>query len=143
MQSQHFLENEKYTYTIAKLAILVQSFLTVGICISIFGMMKGVTAFEVLLIVLLTLDILFIICHLTYRGMYRGLKVVLKRNERNMLLAHILCSLLALVYTFLYMYARTDQGKVIVKPEIALSLWTASLVLGILFFFKKYSNHLK
>lgn len=138
MSRRTFLKEEKHTFSIAKLAVFVQSFLTSVIGTLLIFEIIDVPYSEYFLKVALTVNILFVCTHISYRLMYRGPKIHISRLERNILMTHIIASLGALISTA-YIFL---QGIDVVYGWICVILasWVVSLVSGILFFIKKYKH---
>ena len=138
MSSQPFLKNKKYTFTIAKLAVGIQSFFTLIIVILLLCTISSIPYYPYLLVSFLGMDIVFVCVHLLYRVLYSGQKVLLTKFEKQILSGHIVASLLALSitsYTVIH-----DDTFLYTLMCVALSSWIVSLMLGILFFVKKYKE---
>ncbi len=131
-----FLENKAHTFTIAKIAIIFQSMLTILVCASLLTMLTSTTFPRDLLLWLLYADCLFVVLHLTYRIAYRGPKVALTRNEKKVLILHSLSSLVALCLTVILVKQWLQIGMY--YAPLLLSLWLISLTSGIIFFKQKY-----
>lgn len=139
MLLNNFLSEPRYAYTIAKIAIVFQTVLTV--CIGSLLLLTIVTPIypKNLLISLLLLDILFVFAHLIYRKSYTGPKIILKPFEKKIIIYHILSSILALSLTLYIVCTGID-----ITYEwmcLALASWIFSLVTGIIFFYKKYGHY--
>jgi hypothetical protein len=133
-----FLENKKHSYAIAQVAVAFQSVLTVLLVVSLLFSLTSVAAPIEIISWLLVIDVTFVVVHLVYRGTYRGPKVVLKQEQKRILVAHILSSLAALCATG-YLVSNNLE----VKPcgtWVVIIVWVASLVSGLLFFRKKYNE---
>ncbi len=131
-----FLENKKYSYSIAQVAVVFQSVLTILLVVSLLFSLSSVEAPLRIITWLLILDTTFVVLHLSYRGAYRGPKVALAKDQKTMLLVHVTSSLVALCST-VYLVAKKIQEQ----PGIIwiiLVVWVISLISGLLFFRKKY-----
>lgn len=136
MSTMTFLENPRHAFTIAKVAIIVQSFFTPVIGLLLVEKLLMVQYFISTLQVFLLLDCAFVITHLTYRTLYRGTKVQLERDAKRLLLGHVITSLLALGLTFLIV----KENLTALYVWVALVSWCVSLVLGVMFYSKKYKR---
>ena len=134
-----FLATEAYAVMIAKITIIFQSTLTLLITTLLLLVLGGRYEFTYLLTTILWLDIIFVVIHLLYRGLYTGKKVILVRNDKIILLIHILSALLALGLTFgLLQYGLQEISQEFVC--ITLFTWVTSLVFGIMFYLAKYNK---
>ncbi len=136
--SKKFLENESYTFLVAKIAILVQSFITSAIVVMLLTVLFGVSYPYAAIVALLWIDVMFVVAHLSYRRAYRGPKVILRRSEKAVLILHVLTALLALCMTFVIVQSNLAIGMSFIT--MTLLLWITSLILGIVFFTKKYAE---
>jgi hypothetical protein len=134
-----FFRNELYALMIAKIAIIFQSVMTMIISISLFLMIYTKIRAEILIIVCLYLDTLFVITHILYRKLYSGRRIILGKNDVVILLVHIMFSLLAIILTFFlifnmsYIYDHAFMWLVLLS-------WIMSLVLGVIFYTRKYKK---
>jgi hypothetical protein len=133
---KQFLHNEIYAYRIAKLAIVFQSLITICVSGLLIGIILRIDTPHMLLQWLLSLDIIFIALHLSYRVSYEGPKITLRMNEKRVLALHIASALMALTLTLFLL--RKDMHTEMVYLSFALLTWILSLVCGVLFFLKKY-----
>ena len=135
-----FLNEQKYAFVIAKVAILFQTLCTLSIgTLLIRGVATG-DGSHALLSSVLALDILFVCIHLSYRSFYTGPKITLLRFEKNALIHHIISSILALSVTLYIIIAGLSTMYELVC--LSLASWTISLISGIIFFYKKYTSFL-
>lgn len=132
-----FLENEQYPFFIAKVAIVFQSLITGVITLLLLCILLGIGFLEKTLLLIVCLDGLFVVAHLSYRRAYLGPKVVLAYREKIILSIHIVSALAALIMTSFLVYLGPSIGKGFVIT--ALIMWGVSLLFGLLFFTKKYS----
>ncbi len=140
MVLKKILAEEKYTFSIAKLALIVQSFLTTVIITLLLFEVANIRYPEYMLVAALFIDILFICFHISYRLLYKGPKVHLSRLEKNILMGHIVASLIALFSTGYMVFKGIDVAYEWMC--LVLSSWITSLVFGIIFFVKKYKYKL-
>lgn len=131
-----FLQNKKYSFVIAKVAIVFQSFITLWISLFLILLLLGATSLLPLLKLALLLDVLFVIAHLMYRALYTGEKVPLGHFEKRVLIIHSITSLMALSMTFVYI--NSGQTGSLLYTISTLFVWSISLISGIVFFIKKY-----
>ncbi len=136
MSALSFLENPRHAFTIAKVAIVAQSFFTVVISLLLIEKLFRLRYFVSTLHMFLLLDCAFVVIHLTYRALYRGTKIQLEKDAKRLLLGHVITSLLALGITFLIVQKNLSALYVL----IALVSWCVSLVLGVMFYSKKYKR---
>ncbi len=132
-----FLENEQYSFFIAKVAIVFQSLITGVVMILLLCILLDVGFPERILLVIVCLDGLFVVAHLSYRRAYLGPRVVLAYRQKIILSIHIASALTALLMTSFLVYLESPVGKWFVIT--ALIMWGVSLSFGLLFFTKKYS----
>lgn len=136
MVTTPFLEDQKYTFLIAKIAIVFQTVATSVISMLLLLMVCTVSFPLWILVLALTLDSIFVCCHLSYRVLYRGKKIVLSSSEKKILGVHIITSLVALFVTlFIVLNTLTISFVVLVTALIS---WCISLISGVVFFYKKY-----
>jgi hypothetical protein len=95
---------------------------------------------EEFFIIPLVVDIVFVCLHLSYRGLYRGPKIILSSLEVKLLVGHIVASLIALMCSINIACSHEKVPKEFVG--VTLVSWLVSLVLGGAFFLKKYRQHL-
>jgi hypothetical protein len=131
-----FLENKAHTFTIAKIAIVFQSTLTVLISSSLLTILTRATFPLDLLKWLVYCDGMFVVAHLSYRAAYRGPNVALQRSEKKILVLHSMSSLLALCMTGFMVKQGSQVGFYYIV--VLLSIWVISLVSGVIFFKRKY-----
>ena len=132
---KNFLGSESHAFTIAKIATVFQVCATAIISFSLMCSFYGTRNLNLLLTTTLLLDILFVIAHLTYRTLYYGPRIKLTSIERTIILVHAISSIAALTLTCtLLMVTITTM----LYAYITLTLWTISLISGVLFFIKKY-----
>lgn len=131
-----FLENKAHTFTIAKIAIVFQSIITILISASLLVLLIRKTFPANLLTWLVYCDCVFVVMHLSYRVAYRGPKVPLERNEKTVLVTHSISSLFALGMTGL-LIKQGLQAEFYYIP-LLLGIWAISLISGVIFFKRKY-----
>lgn len=132
---QRFLSEQRHAFTIAKIATLFQTAATTVIIVLLF--LSATSTITTLLGTVLVADILFVICHLTYRLLYTGPRSILKKADKNILAIHSILSLLALIVTTVIILNDISHiGHTMIFAVIL--LWIVSLVFGILFFLKRY-----
>ena len=132
MQNKDFLKNEKYSYFIAKIALIFQSLITfLIILLLIFPL--SLEYINTLLI----LDVVFVAIHLIYRKLYRGIKLPLEKTQKLAMIAHGGFSILALFLTFIF------TSNYNLNIWIVIGAWIISLTLGFVFFIKKYTEKFK
>lgn len=131
-----FLQNKKYSFVIAKVAIVFQSAITLCVSLVLILLLLGATSLLPLLKLALLLDVLFVILHLSYRALYTGEKAKLGRFEKRVLIVHGITSLMALSMTFVYIKSALMDD--ILFTVTTLFVWSISLISGIVFFIKKY-----
>lgn len=139
VMSKKFLDNEIHTFTIAKLAIVFQSFITSAVVTILLCILLGISYPRTALIGLLFIDGMFVIAHLSYRRAYRGPKIVLGRRDKITLVVHIVTSFLSLCVT-----GALVQSDFAVTPSVVVTvigMWIVSLMSGISFFIKKYGGN--
>lgn len=127
MNALHFLVSRSISTRIGKLAVIVQTILTLVIVVVLL-----LPAYKRFLPLLWYVDILFIIFHLMYRLLYRGTKVILSKKLRGLLITHSFTAILSLFLTYMNIDGQTTSS---VPAAIS---WIATLILGCIFFVKKY-----
>lgn len=134
-----FLQNKHYAFVIAQIAVVFQSVLTIliGICL-LFSLAPVIPPVDVLK-VLLIIDSIFVVLHLSYRGAYRGQKVVLENVHKKILIIHVVSSLIALIATSMLIHENLNVYTYLII--IVLLVWSISLVSGVMFYSKKYKNN--
>lgn len=134
--STRFLENKAHTFTIAKIAIIFQSIVTILISASLLTVLTREMFPAILLTWLVYCDCVFVVMHLSYRVAYHGPKVPLERNEKKVLVVHSISSLLALGMTGLLI--KQGLSAEFYYILLLLCIWAISLVSGVIFFKRKY-----
>lgn len=126
-----FLENEKYSKRIARIAIVFQSAVTLLVIYLLFRGMIGQKLFF-----LIYADSVFVALHLVYRKAYKGKRILLPQQARLFLVLHSIFALLSIGLTFM-LYAIRDMDT---RPYayVTLGAWIVTLALGFIFYYKKY-----
>jgi hypothetical protein len=127
-----FLENQKHAKTIAQVAIVFQCIVTVCIVSILIVAGDRPSDYYLFLKFLLFVDVAFVILHMSYRAAYTGPKVVLMKTEKRVLTAHIAFSLVAILVTGIML------GGIFNMSVLSIVIWTTSLILGVVFYIKKY-----
>ena len=135
MKSFLFLEHKEYVRSIARIAVVFQSVVTLSIGLELVLSATSPLQTSELLIYTMILDTVFVSVHLFYRLMYRGPKVILSSSSRNMLILHAGTSSCALVSTWMSMYF----DRITQQAVVLLVVWGVSLFSGIIFYRKKYN----
>lgn len=133
-----FLEKQSNAFLFAKMAIIFQTVLTLCIGTFLVAYLNSVTIPLYILTWLLCIDVVFVVTHLSYRGTYRGPRVILKQYEKKILLVHVISSLFALITTFLLVRKDLHVGMSVMY--LTLLIWGLSLFSGVAFFRSKYSK---
>lgn len=136
MTLKKFLNEQRYAFVIAEVAIIFQTVLTASISALLLLTVYDIRYPEFFLKVALLTDSLFVCVHLSYRVLYCGPKISFKRLEKKVLIYHIISSVLALSLTAYIVFRGIDNAFEVMC--LALSSWGVSLVTGVLFFYKKY-----
>jgi hypothetical protein len=138
LPQEPFFKNSYISYLIAKLALYVQGIFTTIIITCLVLITNKIEAHEVLYAILIH-DTVFVLFHLTYRALYKGTKIPLKKQTRYLLISHSILSLFALILTpFFFYFALTTTLSLL----FLIILWGVSLLLGILFYKEKYRKPL-
>jgi hypothetical protein len=131
-----FLENKAYAFTLALIAVLFQSGITILIISALLISLYKNTFYISVVGGLLFFDVLFVVFHLLYRILYRGQKVVLHKSEKKVLVVHVVGSLLALTLTGALLQSGALVSFVYIWGVVA--VWVTSLISGGIFFKRKY-----
>jgi hypothetical protein len=134
---KELFSNSKYAMQVGYIAIVIQTMFT--LCITTYVLLQVNTPypyFVPVLVKLLSLDVLFITVHISYRVLYKGPKVALDGLTKKVLALHVVTSIIALVGTYILcslgMYGKYFWAYILVV------LWLASLLSGLVFFGVKY-----
>lgn len=137
--SKRFLENEKHVFTIAKLAIVFQSFITSAVVTMLLCILFGVSYPRTMLISFLFIDAMFVIAHLSYRRAYQGQEIKLGGRDKIILVIHAIASFLSLCVTGALVMSDFSTSSLIVG--VVIMMWLVSLISGVSFFIKKYGGN--
>jgi FlaA1/EpsC-like NDP-sugar epimerase len=133
-----FLSKQSHSVTIAKIATIFQSTLTTVLCVLLALSLHGSYTFITSIGALLTLDAFFVVCHLTYRILYRGPQTKLANNTKIIIFVHSIFSVIALGLTAYFVTHYEDIPDAFILTTIL--TWFISLIFGDMFFREKYSN---
>jgi hypothetical protein len=133
---QDFFKNSSYAFIVAKFATVFQVAITLLVCFFL-----SLTYLEIFyplffLKVVIAVDILFVVLHLIYRKIYFGPRSQLTRTERVLVTFHAGTSLVAITSTVILMNLHMSVAVEYIFGT--LFFWVASLLSGIIFFWKKY-----
>jgi hypothetical protein len=130
-----YLENMPKPFTVAALAIISHTFVTVLV---LFFMTQSFTTGEFShkhLAAILIYNFCTIILHMSYRVWEKKLVTTIRENS-VLLFAHILTSLGALVHGYIALVKVMDTGLYLT----ACILWGTSLLTGLIIFYRRYKG---
>ncbi len=133
---QDFFKNSSYAFIIAKFAIVFQTAATLLVCFFLTLTYLDIFYPLFFLKVVTATDIIFVLLHLLYRKVYFGPRNQLNLVERILIAFHAVTSLVAIIGTIVLIVL--DMSVATNYIFGTLFFWGASLLLGVIFFWKKY-----